>query len=308
MSNVPRVSIGLPVYNGEKYLELTIKSILSQSFTDFELIISDNASSDRTQEICRMYAVQDERIRYFRNEQNLGAAPNHNRAFQLSSGEYFKWSGYDDLIEPEFLARCVDILDQNPSVAICMPQTAFIDEEGILIGEQEYTAIGNDLKPHHRFCDFMLRNVTGDYVYGLMRADAIRQTRLHGSYPSSDLVFIAELSFYGSFYIIPDHLFLRRYHSEQSIRGSLQVERNRVSWFDTSFQTRISLPKWQYLFGYLKAINHAHIGLYERVYCYLHLLLWALRPPHIRAMGKDVLLAIRQLIFRASVKLKVSSQ
>src|SRR5512141_2931759 len=124
MITSPRISIGLPVYNGEKYLELTIKSILAQSFTDFELIIADNASTDRTQEICQIYAARDRRIRYLRNEQNLGAAPNHNRVFQLSSGEYFKWSGYDDLIKPDFLAKCIDILDRNPSVAICMPKTA----------------------------------------------------------------------------------------------------------------------------------------------------------------------------------------
>ena len=91
MNNRSRVSIGLPVYNGEKYLEQALISILSQTYTDFELIISDNASTDRTQAICREYAAKDPRIRYYCNEENLGAAPNHNRVFELASGEYFKW-------------------------------------------------------------------------------------------------------------------------------------------------------------------------------------------------------------------------
>ena len=88
-SQRPRIAIGMPVYNGEKYIESAISSILAQTYTDFDFIISDNASTDRTQEICLTYAARDNRIRYHRNEVNLGAAPNYNRVFQLSSNEFF---------------------------------------------------------------------------------------------------------------------------------------------------------------------------------------------------------------------------
>ena len=101
--NEPRVSIGMPVYNGEKYLEEAIQSILAQTYSDFELVISDNASTDKTQEICLEYAARDSRVRYHRNEKNLGAAPNYNRTFELSTGQYFKWADYDDLLAEEFL-------------------------------------------------------------------------------------------------------------------------------------------------------------------------------------------------------------
>ena len=96
----PRVSIGLPVYNGDNYLAETLDSILAQTFTDFELIISDNGSTDRTEAICRRYAAQDHRVRYVRNPSNLGAARNYKRAFELARGEYFKWNGHDDPLAP----------------------------------------------------------------------------------------------------------------------------------------------------------------------------------------------------------------
>jgi len=120
----PKVSIGLPVYNGENYLRNALESILDQTFRDFEVIISDNASTDRTGEICREYAAKDPRIRYCRNDRNLGAAGNFNRAFELSSGEYFKWAAHDDVIERDFLSSCVSVLDEDPSVVACFAMTS----------------------------------------------------------------------------------------------------------------------------------------------------------------------------------------
>src|SRR6267142_5432239 len=101
----PKVSVGLPVYNGEKYLPNTLKRLLEQDFEDFELIVSDNASTDGTPEICRMFAEQDPRVHYVRNEANIGLAANHNRTFELSRGELFKWAAHDDDFPPAMLAR-----------------------------------------------------------------------------------------------------------------------------------------------------------------------------------------------------------
>src|SRR3954470_1068595 len=93
----PRVSIGLPVYNGQRFLAPAVSSLLAQTFADFELVICDNASTDDTEAICRRFAERDPRVRYHRNEQNVGAAPNFNRALALSTGQYFKWAAHDDL-------------------------------------------------------------------------------------------------------------------------------------------------------------------------------------------------------------------
>ena len=168
MNNRPHVSIGLPVYNGEKYLKQALLSILSQSYTDFELIISDNASTDRTQAICQAYAAKDPRIRYYFNEKNLGAAPNHNRVFELASGEYFKWAGYDDIITADFLQRCVEVLDLKPEVVLCMPKTSFIDEHGNYIGDQPIKIDVSLTTPHERFGNLVQKLEVGDFIYGLM--------------------------------------------------------------------------------------------------------------------------------------------
>ena len=115
----PRVSIGLPVYNGERWLAEALDSLLAQTYSDFELIISDNGSTDDTQAICEEYAARDRRIRYIRQEINRGLAWNWNCVFEESAGDYFKWAACDDLYHPTFLERCVQILDQYPDVAWC---------------------------------------------------------------------------------------------------------------------------------------------------------------------------------------------
>jgi glycosyltransferase involved in cell wall biosynthesis len=292
----PRVSIGIPVHNGEKYLEAAIDSILAQTYSDFEIILSDNASTERTAAICQAYAAGDQRIQYFRNEKNLGAAPNFNRVVELSSGEYFKWAAYDDVLAPEFLSRCVEVLDRNPAVVLCFPKSRIIDEDGIILGEHQFKAEASSPKPHIRFANLALHPDTGFQVFGLMRAEVASKTALIGSYPASDLVFLAELALYGQFHEIPEPLFLPRYHPEQSIKGPLRAERDRVMWFDTSLEGKVLLPKWIYLFSYLRAIRNAPLDKYQQMYCYLHMVRWVLIPAHFRALGKDILIAANELI------------
>ena len=106
----PKISVGMPVYNGEPYLGISIESILAQTFGDFELIISDNASTDHTEEICRDFASKDDRIIYSRNEENIGAAGNYNRLVDMASADYFRWSNADDVFAPELHERCVAVL------------------------------------------------------------------------------------------------------------------------------------------------------------------------------------------------------
>ena len=131
----PRLGIGMPVYNAEDYLPLALDSLLNQSFTDFEIVVCDNASDDRTQEICLQYAKNDSRIRYIRDDVNRGAAHNFTRVFQLSRGEYFKWAAADDLCHPDFLQRCVELLDAKPEVVCCHSHTTKIDAQGHMYTE-----------------------------------------------------------------------------------------------------------------------------------------------------------------------------
>src|SRR6476646_2411498 len=132
---VPKVAIGLPVYNGAKYVAEAIESVLAQTYGDLELVISDNASTDATEEICRDYTARDSRVRYARAEQNGGAAWNFNRTFELSRGEYFKWLAHDDAIGPQYLARCLAVLDRDPGVVLCHTRTGIINGQGELVAD-----------------------------------------------------------------------------------------------------------------------------------------------------------------------------
>src|SRR5215469_10077370 len=133
MSSTPLVSVGIFVYNGERFIEETLSSILGQTFTDFELIISDNASTDRTGQIAEAYAARDTRIRYYRSEKNMGAGWNVRRVYELATGKYFKQAAADDLLEPDFLRLCVEALENDPSCVVAYAKTREVDENGAFI-------------------------------------------------------------------------------------------------------------------------------------------------------------------------------
>ena len=138
MTSLPRLSIGLPVYNGEEYLAESLDALLGQSFTDYELIITDNASTDATEEISRRYAAQDSRIRYVKLDRNIGAAPNHNYVFTLARGELFKWASHDDLYGRDLLRVCVDTLDAHPEAVLAHVGQAIIDGDGAVTVPFDY--------------------------------------------------------------------------------------------------------------------------------------------------------------------------
>ncbi len=300
----PRVSIGLPVFNGENYLEEALESILAQTYTDFELIISDNASTDRTQEICETYAARDPRIRYYRNEKNLGAAKNYNRVFEVASGEYFKWAAHDDVLDPEFLARCVTILDQDPSIVLCHAKTGRIDEHSHLVGtyeEYQYLRIGSP-KSHERFFDLIRLDHSCNIVFGLIRANDLKMTSLIGPYPASDRPLLAQLGLIGRFYEIPDPLFFRRDHPQTTWRvwgESTEV----VTWFDTTKKDQIIFPYWRLCFEYFRSIRRIPLSWFDKLLCYIQLarlftLNWRQDLPMWRWLVMDLENAVRQAWFR----------
>lgn len=260
---MPKVSIGLPVYNGQNYLAQAIDSILAQSFTDFELIICDNASTDATESICRGYAAADPRVRYHRNPQNLGAAPNFNLCVDLADGLYFKWAAHDDILTPDYLALCVAVLDSDPTVAMCHTGSVFIDEEGTVV--QDYTLetgrfaassqaerFGNAIDERH-FC------VT---VFGLVRMSVLMQTSKIMSYIGSDRSLIAEIALRGRIEHVPDVAFLSRDHRERSIRA-LKLD-DRAAWFDASRPKAGKRHYWRMLRHHLRVLGAGPMPLGER--------------------------------------------
>lgn len=232
--NKPRVSIGLPVYNGEKYLAVAINSIVTQDFEDFELIISDNASHDSTAAICRQFSESDKRVKYSRLEVNQGAAPNYQRVFQLAQGKYFKWAAHDDACLPGFLKSCVETIEQAPaSVVLVYPRAQIINAEGEVMRVDGECLQSHDPKPHKRAAH-VIRNVNLAWpLFGLIRTDALRKTRLIDRFIGSDYVLLAELAMLGQLWEIPDVLFQRRVYSGMS-NVVHQTRAQWLAWMDSS--------------------------------------------------------------------------
>lgn len=296
----PRVSIGLPVYNGENFLIEALQSLLAQTYKNFELIISDNASTDRTPDICRSYADHDRRIRYYRQEENRGAAWNYNRVFELSRGKYFKWAAHDDICSPTFLGHCVEVLDHYPDVVWCHSKSTHIDPNGRPLvapygGDISYTTVNpydlacqymtqterkgsrptrESKHAHQRFRSVLLGTGNLD-VFGLMRADAMRKTRLQRPYYGGDKVFIAELSLLGRFKEIPETLFFSRVHPEGS--GARKSVAQQQEFINPKGPRRFAFTRLKLLKAHVCAVLRADLGIRDRTRCFIVILLYLLQ-------------------------------
>ncbi|MDY6949991.1 MAG: glycosyltransferase family 2 protein [Thermodesulfobacteriota bacterium] len=257
---MPQLSIGLPVYNGERFLEEALVSLLGQTFQDFELIISDNASTDGTQEICRETASKDSRIRYYRNDANLGAAWNYNHLFGLARSPFFKWASHDDVCAPTYLERCLNPLKQDSSLVLCYPQTAIIDHTGERVRSYDDQFNLTSPNPFERLKQFLFARTQGECnaVFGLVRTSFLNRTALIGRFNGSDSVLLLSLLLMGKFLEIPEELFFRRDHPETSIRSNTRPE-DLALWFDPSMRRAIVLPRWRLLTEYVRSIFHAEL-------------------------------------------------
>ncbi|EHN80347.1 glycosyl transferase, partial [Streptomyces coelicoflavus ZG0656] len=215
----PRLSIGLPVYNGEEYLAESLDALLGQTYEDFELVITDNASTDGTRDICRRYAARDSRIRYIRLPRNIGAAPNHNYVFTECRGELFKWASHDDLYARDLLRSCVEVLDERPDVVLAHSGQAVIDGDGKVKVPYEYGLATDSPRAPERFRS-LLFEPGGDDFYGVMRADVLRRVKPHDSYHHADRTFVAEITLHGRFHQVPELLYFRRDHPTRAERAN----------------------------------------------------------------------------------------
>jgi len=269
-NSTPRVSIGLPVYNAENFLVEALKSLLAQTLTDFELIISDNASTDGTSEICRDFAAKDPRIQYHRSKVNRGAAWNYNNTFNLSRGEYFKWAAHDDIHHPNFIEKCVNCLDCNESVVLCFTRTVFIDEDNKELYEHNYPIDLLQVSRRRRFMHFVGAGHINTEIFGLIRSETLRKTRLIDGFVGSDFVLLGELALYGSFYQIPEILFLHREHSGRSTKATKGPE-DYTQWFDSSKTVRFALPYWRRLYESTISVMRHSTGLLEKIGCLIEI-------------------------------------
>lgn len=283
-SATPAVSIGLPIYNGEPFLTETIESILDQSYSDLELILSDNASTDGTAEICRRFAERDPRVRYSRNPENLGAARNYNITFELARGRYFKWHGHDDPVPPDYLERCIAVLERDPSIVLAYGRQQAIDDAGR--PKRTGVLVSARLQGRPRLAS---RSPIARYlacvatpaghpvgpIFGVVRRDVLARTPLLGAFVSHDLPLTAELTLHGKFHQLADVPQYRRYHAGQGHRTH-RSRSQRESWFDPARANLHTHPRLRLLREHLQAIGRASRDPTVRACCYAGTMIWFL--------------------------------
>jgi glycosyltransferase involved in cell wall biosynthesis len=284
------VGIGMPVYNGANYIRFAIEALLAQTYSDFELLILDNASTDDTAEICRKYAELDNRIKYIRNARNIGAAANFSKAFELSSGKYFKWAAHDDFHSPEYLQRCLEILKENDDIILCHTDVNVVDQNGTSIRVEKLGNNGMQSKSTvRRFSALLADDVKCYEVFGLIRRDALLKTSLIAGYVASDRILRAELGMLGYWKIVNEPLFHNRHHPERSI-CKMPAHHQRGCWFDPSLKGRRLFPHWKILLEYLKVVHKAPpMCVTERIRCYGIVVVWLFRNWNGLRLGVDII-------------------
>ena len=267
----PRVSIGLPVYNGEHFLAETLQSLRVQTYEDLEIIIADNASTDRTREICEPAAAEDGRIRYFRHEANLGAPANYNFTVAEAVGEYLMWNAHDDLRAPSFVERGLEVFADRPDTAVVFSQVLEIDAEGELLGDRVRHDDLLEDAVHRRFRAAISSPHPSIVVFGLMRLSTMRSTGQHGTYFGADRVLAAELALRGPFAEIPEPLFFSRDHPQRYVRMANERNQNEPSlkqlWWDPAQRKLDRFPRWRRYADYARAVWDHPLSTADRVRC-----------------------------------------
>ena len=278
---MPKVSIGIPVYNGERFLPEALDSMLNQEVEDFELIVSDNASEDRTEEVARSYCERDPRVRYHRNEVNVGLVANFNRVFELSTGPYFRWAASDDVLESHYLTRCVEVLDSDPGVVLAASEVRLIEADGSPVRFDEMaghhvTRYGEELQSvdfppalgsyavTERFRDVVMSltsNPLASCIYGLGRRDAIARSLPMQPYLGSEKVLLARLALEGRLHIVPEELFVRRFHPEHF---GMHTPKEAMKLINPA-SSKVHFTSGKQLYGYLGAIKTSGLGSSQKL-------------------------------------------
>lgn len=270
----PLVSIGLPIYNGGRFLSEAIGSLLAQTYRNFELIISDNASDDGSSEFCAGLAKADERIHYSRLDANIGGVGNHNRVASLARGEYFMWAASDDRWEPTYLQRCVELLQSDRGLVLVYAINAKMDELGRPTGQYPsgYALDTDDAVA--RFRQLTQTDNPIEPFYGVMRRQALASLPKLCLHPGFDRFLLAELGLLGRFRQVPEPLYVRRIHGNQSVRAFPSM-RERYLWVNASARSRrFVFPYVEYVSRFAAVALRSAPSWRVKMGCLWHMLKW----------------------------------
>lgn len=308
MPSSPMLTVGMPVYNADRFLAKSLDSILQQTFADFELLISDNASTDRTEAICLEYASRDKRIRYFRNERNMGAGWNFRRVYSQANGKYYKQAAHDDFLEPTFLEECIKALEADPGLVLAHARTRIVSRTGELVEYYSSPLRFDSPDPLIRWHDLLLNDHMCFQIFGVFRMDALRRCPPQGSYVNSDGILLAQIGFLGRFWESEKFLFISTRHENQSMqtvparlksKGFRLIRRHGTlpcpEWWDPTKSRGINFPELRQLCEYAASVKRAPLSFAQKLHAYFLLLPWTQK--HFRRITKDLLIAADQIIF-----------
>ncbi len=253
-----------------------IDSILGQPYEHLELVISDNASSDATRDICEKYAGKDKRVRYYRNERNIGGSRNHNRVFELSLGTYFAWIGHDDWRDHRFIERTVAALEARPDAVAACPRVVYVGSDGVRLTNVKNVRLDLDgMSPAARFAEAIRLDHLCQENYGLLRTETLRRTALERQFPDSDRVLAGELALYGPMLRLDEELIYRRWHSKSSI-GQFPSRYDRMRWVNpwSGSSGQLALPYWREWLELLLVVQRTKLSLYDKWLAHIEAIRW----------------------------------
>lgn len=284
-SAAPRVSVGMPVFNGARYLAAAIEGILGQDHEDLELIIADNASTDATGEIALAYEARDPRVRYVRNRSNIGAAGNFNLLVDLARGEYFRWAAHDDVVAPGLVACCAEVLDREPDVVLAYPRAAAIDPDGTVTHTYASYEYATGTRAAERARAVLRSDTPCLECFGLTRRSVLLETARIGPYTGADRTLLLQLALRGRFHEVDEVLFFHRRHAERSV-DLYRDSRARNAWFDPSRDVSRTSPRWRVLGEHVRSIALAPAPLGQRLIAAAGLPGWVNR--HRRVLAREL--------------------
>jgi glycosyltransferase involved in cell wall biosynthesis len=270
----PPLAIGLPVRNGAAYLAEALESILGQTFTEFTVLVSDNASTDATPDIVADYRRADSRVSYVRQPVDLGAIGNFNDVFWRTEGEFFKWAAADDVLAPTFLDRCLAELRDTPDVAAVCSAIQHIDAVGNQLRTSQDLRGATSADPVTRFADFVRYDYDCGVNFGVQRREHVRRTRLLLPFWGSDRVYLAELALHGRFVVLPEPLLAEREHDAKL---STQAARHNLRGFSADHGAGSDFLTWRHATELVRAVRAAQLTSAQRERAYAVLGRWAAR-------------------------------
>ncbi|MEM8706534.1 MAG: glycosyltransferase family 2 protein [Actinomycetota bacterium] len=266
-----RVSIGVPVYNGENYIEEALTSLLAQTFTDFEVVVTDNASTDRTVEIVERFAAEDDRVKLHRSDKNIGAAPNFNRCLELSTSEWFRWHAHDDTCEPDYLESVMALIDADSALVGAHSGMDFIDENSEWTKSYDIEISYGDTDPLERLRSVVLDWHLCGHIFGVFRRDLLIKHGGLGGYGHSDGVLLERVVLEGPVGTADGILWHNRRHAEQSMArfgafgaGTADYQAY-VEWFDESRRGKLGFPHWRMVREHWTSVLTASIPVGQRL-------------------------------------------